>query len=120
MLTEKTKRKLLGIEKCSIKGKHRVQDLFKIAIESNDLWDLAYANLASNKGAMTPGIDKQTIDGHSVDRSSKIIAMLKENKYVPKPSKRVFIPKANGTSRAIERNYNVQNKMGIKFSDKTL
>ena len=99
MLTEKTLRKLSGIEKCSKSGKHRVQDLFKIATESPCLWMQAYTNLASNKGTMTPGIDEQTIDGHSLERSREIITLLKENKYVPKPSKRVYVPKNNGKLR---------------------
>lgn len=35
---------------------------------------------------MRPGVDEQTIDGHSLERSKEIITPLKENKYVPKPS----------------------------------
>ena len=101
MLTEKTKRKLSGIEKCSNTGKHKVQDLFKIAVESIDLWEQAYANIARNKGAMTPGIDGKTIDGFSKELIIEIISELKENKYVPKPSKRVYIPKANGKTRPL-------------------
>lgn len=101
MLFDKTRRKLDGIEKCSIGNKHKAQDLFKIAIESLDLWKQAYINIHANKGAMTAGIDGLTVDGHTEERIINLIKLLKSNRYVPKPTKRVYIPKANGKTRPL-------------------
>lgn len=101
MLSERTKRKLEGIETCSRNGRYKVQDLFKIALECPDLWEQAYANIHSNNGAMTAGVDGHTIDGHSEERIKNLVKLLKENRYIPNPLKRVYIPKANGKTRPL-------------------
>jgi retron-type reverse transcriptase len=66
-----------------------------------DLWMQAYVNIQSNQGAMTKGVDDSTVDGTSDERLRSIMLQLKEGQFVFKPSRRVFIPKANGKTRPL-------------------
>ncbi len=101
MLSERTNKVLDGIRKCSINGKRKVKDLFEIMVKHLDLWMQAYANIYSNDGATTKGIDNVTQDGFSDERIKNLIKLLKEGRYFPKPSRRTLIPKANGKMRPI-------------------
>lgn len=101
MLTERTIKALDGIRKCSVNGKSKVHNLFEIIVKHPDLWMQAYANIYSNDGATTKGIDNVTQDGFSDERVKNLIKLLKEGKYFPKPSRRTLIPKANGKMRPI-------------------
>jgi hypothetical protein len=100
VLSEKTLRKLDGIRKCSLNG-YRVKNLFQIILNSPDLWNAAYAKIHTNKGGMTKGVDGQTIDGFSDERCANLCILLRENRYVPSPSRRVYVPKANGKMRPL-------------------
>jgi group II intron reverse transcriptase/maturase len=66
-----------------------------------DLFLTAYHQMAKKKGAMTEGSDTETIDEMSIAKIDKIIATLKNGKYKPKPSRRVYIPKRDGTKRSL-------------------
>jgi len=66
-----------------------------------EIWQEAYANIYANKGAVTKGIDDNTLDGMSQKRINRIITMLKERKYKPKPVRRTYIPKKNGKLRPL-------------------
>ncbi len=101
MLTAKTRRKLKGLETCSLKGEHKCRDLFKIALECHDLWLQAYANIYANSGATTVGSDGVSLDGQSLERIDNLISSLKSNEYSPVPSRRVYIPKSNGKKRPL-------------------
>ena len=101
MLSARTIRKLDGIQTCARKGTHLVTNLFSIATNCEDLWLQAYANIQANKGSMTEGVSKATIDGFSMERVERLIAQLKAGTYRPKPSKRVFIPKSSGKRRPL-------------------
>jgi RNA-directed DNA polymerase len=50
---------------------------------------------------MTQGVDGPTIDGFSDERCANLCMLLRENRYVPSPSRRVYIPKANGKMRPL-------------------
>ena len=100
MLSERTLMKLQGIRKCSING-HKVKDLYQMILNAPDLWEQAYGNIYANKGGMTPGVDGQTIDGHSDERAAHLRQLLRENRYVPTPAQRVSIPKPNGKLRPL-------------------
>ena len=100
MLSERTLSKLQGIRTCSING-HKVKDLYQMILNAPDLWDQAYGNIYANKGGMTPGVDGPTIDGHSDGRAENLRLLLRENRYVPTPAKRVCIPKPNGKLRPL-------------------
>jgi RNA-directed DNA polymerase len=99
MLSDTTIKRLNAIGEISKAGK-RINGLFRL-MENPALWEQAYANIYSNKGAMTKGIDGATLDGFSEERATKIIKLLKEGRYRFKPSRRVYIPKANGKKRPL-------------------
>jgi len=100
VLSETTLKKLQGIRKCSING-YKVKNLYQIVLNAPDLWEQAYGHIYDNKGGMTPGVDGTTLDGYSPERAVNLRELLKENRYVPSPVKRAYIPKANGKQRPL-------------------
>lgn len=66
-----------------------------------DIYYIAYRNLYANNGASTKGVDDDTADGFGEVKIHSIIERLKDEKYEPKPTRRVYIPKANGKMRPI-------------------
>ena len=96
---EKLNRKLEGLEK-AVKNDKKVRNLHEI-MRCPELWQLAYANIYSNKGATTKGIDEDTLDGMSFERISELIDTLKSGEYRPKPVRRTYIPKRDGSKRPL-------------------
>jgi group II intron reverse transcriptase/maturase len=68
---------------------------------NRDLYLMAYGNIYSNKGAMTPGADGGTADGMSVAAIDRIIGELKAERYRFHPARRTYIPKKNGKMRPL-------------------
>ena len=66
---------------------------------NKDLYLLAYGNIYSNKGAMTPGASKETADGMSAAKTGRIIDALRHERYRFQPAKRVYIPEKNGSAK---------------------
>ena len=66
-----------------------------------ELYFLAYGNIYSNKGAMTPGPDGETADGMSRGEIGHIINAMRHERYRFKPVRRVYIPKKNGKMRPL-------------------
>ena len=99
MLPETVIRRLEAIGEISKQGK-RLNGLFRL-MENPILWYEAYANIYSNEGAMTKGVDNSTLDGFSKERVNSIIKRLKEGKYHFKPTRRVYVPKKNGKKRPL-------------------
>ena len=56
---------------------------------------LAYESIKSNPGNMTPGSNKETLDGVSMDYLKKLQQELLSGKFKFSPGRRVEIPKAN-------------------------
>ena len=65
------------------------------------LYLLAYGRLYSNQGAMTPGVDGETVDGMSLVKIGRIIDAMRHERYRFRPVKRVYIPKKNGKTRPL-------------------
>src|ERR1700746_3134075 len=65
------------------------------------LYLLAYGRLYSNHGAVTPGVDGETVDGMSQTKIARIIDALRHERYRSTPVKRVYIPKKNGKMRPL-------------------
>jgi group II intron reverse transcriptase/maturase len=65
------------------------------------LYLLAYGKLYSNKGAMTPGVDAETVDGMTLGKVGRIIDALRHERYRFRPARRVYIPKRNGKRRPL-------------------
>ena len=48
---------------------------------NKDLYLLAYGNIYSNQGAMTPGTGEETADGMSEEKIGQIIEAMRREKY---------------------------------------
>ena len=65
------------------------------------LYLMAYGKLYANKGAMTPGVTGETVDGMSLAKIGAIIGALRAERYRFQPVKRIYIPKKNGKLRPL-------------------
>lgn len=99
MLTETMSGRLAALGDLSRQGK-RINGRFRL-MESPLLWYEAYAHIYANPGAVTKGSDATTMDGFSQERALALIAMLKNGTYHPRPTRRVYIPKADGKKRPL-------------------
>jgi hypothetical protein len=52
---------------------------------------MAYGRLYSNQGAMTPGVDGETVDGMSQAKIGRIIDAVRHERYRFRPVKRIYI-----------------------------
>src|SRR5512135_1889095 len=68
---------------------------------NEDLFLLAYGNIYSNDGAMTPGVSEETADGMSEAKIKQITGLMRREKYRFSPARRVYIPKKNGKLRPL-------------------
>jgi group II intron reverse transcriptase/maturase len=68
---------------------------------NKDLYLLAYGNIYSNQGAMTPGASGGTAEGMSEAKISGIIELMRSERYRFAPVRRVYIPKKNGKLRPL-------------------
>jgi group II intron reverse transcriptase/maturase len=68
---------------------------------NRELYLLAYGNIYSNQGAMTPGASEETADGMSEDKIEQIIEAMRHERYRFSPARRVYIPKKNGKLRPL-------------------
>ena len=68
---------------------------------NKSLFLLAYGNIYSNQGAMTPGASDETADGMSEAKIDQIIALMRAERYRFAPVRRVQIPKKNGKLRPL-------------------
>jgi RNA-directed DNA polymerase len=110
MQLNRLSRKLEGIEDASKKGRP-VTDLFKIMTNVEEIWYEAYANIYSNSGAITKGVNENTLDGFSEERVEQIICRLKGKKYKFTPVRRTYIPK---------RKANKKRPLGVPIGDDKL
>ena len=62
---------------------------------------LAYGRIYANKGAMTPGVTQETVDGMSMGKIERIIDALRHERYRFSPVRRVYIPKKSGKLRPL-------------------
>jgi retron-type reverse transcriptase len=68
---------------------------------NKSLYLLAYGNIYSNQGAMTPGASEETADGMSGEKIDEIIAQVRCERYRFSPARRVYIPKKDGKLRPL-------------------
>jgi RNA-directed DNA polymerase len=90
MLSARTGDKLRAISEVARKGR-RVKDLRRL-MNHPDLWMQAYLNIQGNKGALTRGTTKTTMDGYSPERAANLVELIREKRYKPNPVRRVNIP----------------------------
>lgn len=68
---------------------------------NRELFLIAYGRIYRNKGAMTPGVTPETMDGMSLADIDAIIEALRYERYRWTPVRRVYIPKPNGKTRPL-------------------
>lgn len=104
MLSDRTTKALEGIGKASCSGA-RAKKLHKIMRTRQDLWFSAYARIQSNRGAITPGVTDNTLDGFGKARLLPLIESLRDGTYRPAPVRRTYILKdpmnPNGKKRPL-------------------
>src|ERR1700676_425992 len=66
---------------------------------NRDLYLLAYGNIYSSKGAMTPGASGETADGMPEELIDRVIGEMRLERHRFTPARRVYIPKKNGKLR---------------------
>jgi group II intron reverse transcriptase/maturase len=66
-----------------------------------DLSRRAYAQIQANRGALTPGITDETVDGMSQAKIATIIEAIRHERWKWTPVRRVEIPKKNGKTRPL-------------------
>ncbi|MCO6480679.1 MAG: group II intron reverse transcriptase/maturase [Phaeodactylibacter sp.] len=82
------------------KRKLPLNDLYR-QLYNEELYLHAYGKLYRNKGAMTPGVTPDTVDGMSREKIKKLIELLRYERYRWNPVKRIYIPKKNGKQRPL-------------------
>ena len=60
---------------------------------NKSLYLLAYGNIYSNQGAMTPGACDETADDMSEEKIEQIVGQMRSERYRFAPVRRVYIPK---------------------------
>jgi len=68
---------------------------------SPQLYLRAYGKLYSNKGAMTPGVTRETVDGMSLAKIEQIISALRRERWRWRPVRRAYVPKRDGKRRPL-------------------
>ncbi|HEY5988313.1 MAG TPA: hypothetical protein VIV12_18335, partial [Streptosporangiaceae bacterium] len=69
------------------------------------LFLLAYGRIYANKGAMTPGVTPETVDGMSLAKIGAIIDALRAESYRWRPVKRVHIVRRGGALSYPQRSW---------------
>ncbi len=64
-----------------------------------ELYLAAYGKLARNRGALTPGVTPETIDGMTLKKIQAIIQRLRSERYRWTPVRRVYIEKKGSTKK---------------------
>lgn len=91
---------LNSLSKHSHTSEYKYERLYRVLF-NEEMYFIAYQRIYAKQGNMTKGSDGQTIDGLSLPRIEKLINSLKDESYQPQPSRRVYIPKKNGTMRPL-------------------
>src|SRR2546422_2734322 len=66
---------------------------------NRELYLQAFARIASNEGALTPGATAETADGMSLAKIDAIIEALRFERYRWTPARRVYIEKPHSTKK---------------------
>ncbi len=73
------------------------EDLYRLMYRE-ELYVIAYEAIKSQPGNMTPGIDKSTLDGISLEKTIRpIIEKIRSEQFQFSKGRRIYIPKASGS-----------------------
>jgi len=70
-------------------------------LQDIEVYKKAYDKMKSRPGNMTPGSDGHTLDGMSLTKLEKLRNSIMDWTFEFKPTRRIYIPKANGKMRAL-------------------
>ena len=68
---------------------------------NKNLYISAYSKLYRNKGALTPGVTKETVDGMNLSRIETIVEQMRRETYRWSPVKRRYITRKDGRKRPL-------------------
>jgi len=77
-----------------------LEDVYRMLYNPH-LYIMAYGRLYRNKGATTPGMTEETVDGMNLEKIRLIIESIRHEQYRWTPVKRVYIPKRSGGKRPL-------------------
>lgn len=77
-----------------------LEDIYR-QLYNPELYLRAYGRLYANKGAMTAGVTRETVDRMSLEKIEKIITAIRYERYRWIPVKRVYVPKRNRKLRPL-------------------
>lgn len=95
-----TAERLLNIINDRGKKELEIERVYRMLF-NKEIYLLAYQNIYANEGAMTKGVNNETIDGMSTKKIENIIELLRQEKYRWKPVRRTYIEKKNGKLRPL-------------------
>lgn len=76
------------------------KELFRL-LRKEDIWIAAYENIKGNRGALTAGVTRDTLDGTGLARLRKVQLIVLEEQYQFQPVKQTWIPKSDGRERPL-------------------
>lgn len=74
----------------------KTTDVYRLLIQEQSLI-ASYEKMKSNKGALTPSSDKESLDGFGRKRLDTLREQLANESWQPRPARRKYIPKPGGT-----------------------
>jgi len=77
-----------------------VKDVYRLLYQPA-LYLRAYGKIYRNDGAMTKGVNGETVDGMSLEKINTLIEALRYERYRWTPVRRIYIPKKNGKQRPL-------------------
>lgn len=93
--------RLVTISNLSQKNKKWIhRDIFRI-LYKEEIWIAAYEKVKSNKGALTPGSEPETLDGMSLERLRRLKEQVCSEQYTFKTVKLTYIPRPDGRKRPL-------------------
>jgi group II intron reverse transcriptase/maturase len=81
--------------------KHQTVERLHRQLYNIELYKAAYGQIYNNRGAITRGVDDDTLDGTSLKTFENIIKKVKSGTYRWKPSRRTYIAKKDGKRRPL-------------------
>jgi retron-type reverse transcriptase len=99
-MSQKTLERLEHLQKLNSNRQWVNYDLYRL-LYKEDLSIVAYERIKSKPGNMTPGTDKEPLDGFSPEDIREIIQEMKTEQFRFKPVRQQFIPKPNGKMRKL-------------------
>jgi group II intron reverse transcriptase/maturase len=99
-MSQKTLARLERLRKLNSNRAWVNDNLYRLLYQE-DFYIVAYERIKSKPGNMTPGTDKETLDGFSLEAIQDIIREMRTEQFRFKPVRTTFIPKANGKLRKL-------------------